>query len=224
VDELIIASRLVHYAALAHLFGGSLFRLFIAPQHPQWRHPWPLGMLWAWRRRCSPRWAGSSARRRAWTGDWPEILKPDIVAAVLVDTRFGRLWTARLALLVALLALTSAWRRQTTAREGMMLSFSGVLTTSLAWIGHGSIGTSGLELIHITADVAHLLCATAWLGGLVWLGWYLRDALKNSDHLASFAEVRTVLPRFGRLGYVAVATLLTTGCINAMILAPDRKR
>ena len=30
----------------------------------------------------------------------------DIVAAVLVDTRFGRLWTARLALLVALLALT----------------------------------------------------------------------------------------------------------------------
>ena len=129
MDELIIASRLVHYAALALLFGGSVFRLLIAPQHPQWRYPWPRGIYVvgvAAALLSAVGWFIGTAA--SMTGDWSEILKPDIVAAVLVDTRLGRLWTGRLALLVALLALTLVWRRQTTAREGVMLLFSGVLT------------------------------------------------------------------------------------------------
>jgi len=129
VDDLIIPLRLVHCAALALLFGGSVFRHFIAPQHPQWRYPWPRGIYVvgvAAALLSAVGWFIGTAA--SMTGDWSEILKPDIVAAVLVDTRFGRLWTARLALLVALLALTLVWRRQTTAREGVMLLFSGVLT------------------------------------------------------------------------------------------------
>ena len=41
MDDLIIASRLVHFAALALLFGGSLFRLLIRPQGSDQRHPGP---------------------------------------------------------------------------------------------------------------------------------------------------------------------------------------
>ena len=41
MDDLIIASRLVHFAALALLFGGSLFRLLIRPRNPNQRQPWP---------------------------------------------------------------------------------------------------------------------------------------------------------------------------------------
>jgi putative copper resistance protein D len=151
------------------------------------------------------------------TGDWSQILEPDILAAVLVETQFGRVWIGRLALLAAVLALTLLWRRQTRGREQFLLLLSGMLTASLVGVGHGSIGTGSLGLIHPAADMAHLLCAAAWLGGLVCLGLDLRHASNRGD-VESIDMVRTMLPRFARLGYVAVATLLMTGCINTMVL------
>ena len=218
MDDLIIASRLVHFAALALLFGGSLFRLLIRPQNPNQRQPWPraidITVVVAALLSALGWFIGTAA---SMTGDWSEILEPDILAAVLVETQFGRLWIGRLALLAAMLALTLVWRRQMRAREGFMLLLSGMLTASLAGVGHGSIGTGSLGLIHPAADMAHLLCAAAWLGGLVCLGLDLRHASNRGD-VESIDTVRIMLPRFARLGYVAVATLLMTGCINTMVL------
>lgn len=218
MNELIIASRLVHFAAVALLFGGSLFRLFIRPRNSLQRPPWPSAIDIAVAALLSALgwFIGTAA---SMTGDWSEILEPYILAAVLVETQFGRLWIGRLALLMAILALPLLWRQQTRTREGFMLLLSGVLTASLAWVGHGSIGTGNLEVIHLAADVAHLLCATAWLGGLVCLGLDLRHASNRRD-VESITSVRIMLPRFSLLGYIAVATLLMTGCINAMVLIP----
>ena len=66
MDDLIIASRLVHFAALALLFGGSLFRLLIRPQNPNQRQPWPraIDIMVVVAALC-PRWGGSSALQRA---------------------------------------------------------------------------------------------------------------------------------------------------------------
>jgi putative copper resistance protein D len=220
VDELIIASRLLQFAALTLLFGGSLFRLFIRPRISYQRKPWPraidIAVVVAALLSALGWFIGTAA---SMTGDWSEILEPDILAAVLVETRFGRLWTGRLAILMAMLGLTLVWRRQTRSREGFMLLLSGTLTASLAGVGHGSIGTGSLGLIHTAADMAHLLCAAAWLGGLVCLGLDLRDAAIGAD-VQSIDMVRTMLPRFARMGYVAVATLLMTGCINTLVLVP----
>jgi putative copper resistance protein D len=190
VDDLIIASRLVHFAALALLFGGSLFRLLIRPQDPNQRQPWPhsidimvvVAALLSW----LGWFIGTAA---SMTGEWSEILESDILEAVLFETQFGRLWIGRLALLAAILTLTLAWRRQIRAREGFMLLLSGMLTASLAGVGHGSIGTGSLGLIHPAADMAHLLCAAAWLGGLVCLGSDLRHASNRGD-VESIAKVR----------------------------------
>jgi putative copper resistance protein D len=218
VDDLIIASRLVHFAALALLFGGSLFRLLIRPQGSDQRPPWPraidIAVGMAAMLSALGWFIGTAA---SMTGNWSDILEPDVLGAVLVETRFGRLWIGRLALLMAMLGLTVVWRRQTRAREGLMLLLSGMSTASLAGVGHGSIGTGSLRLIHPAADMAHLLCAAAWLGGLVYLGLDLRRA-SNVGDVESIDIVRTMLPRFARLGYVAVATLLMTGCINTMVL------
>jgi putative copper resistance protein D len=221
VGELIIASRLVHFAGLALLFGGSLFRLLIRPEVSHQRQPWPpaidIAVVVAALLSALGWFIGTAA---SMTGEWSEILEPDVLAAVLVETRFGRLWIGRLALLAAMLALTLVWRRQTRAREGFMLLLSGMLTASLAGVGHGSIGTGSLGLIHIAADMAHLLCAAGWLGGLVCLGLDLRQGANGAD-VQSIDMVRTMLPRFARLGYVAVATLLMTGCINTIVLVPS---
>jgi copper resistance protein D len=174
VDDLIIASRLVHFAALALLFGGSLFRLLIRPQDPNQRQPWPhsidimvvVAALLSW----LGWFIGTAA---SMTGEWSEILESDILEAVLFETQFGRLWIGRLALLAAILTLTLAWRRQIRAREGFMLLLSGMLTASLAGVGHGSIGTGSLGLIHPAADMApSSLCGrVAWRTGLPRVGF-----------------------------------------------------
>jgi putative copper resistance protein D len=48
----------------------------------------------------------------------------------------------------------------------------------------------------------------------------VRLAFHADDEEATVAAVHPALPRFSRLGYVAVAALLLTGCINTIILVP----
>ena len=98
-----------------------------------------------------------------------------------------------------------------------MLVLSGALTASLAGVGHGSVGAGIAGLVHLVADMTHLLCAAAWLGGLACLGLVLRRVVNEGD-AESIDVVRTVLPRFSKMGYAAVAALLVTGCINMMVL------
>ena len=77
MDDLVIASRLVHFAALALLFGGSLFQLLIRPQDPNQRQPWPhsidimvvVAALLSW----LGWFIGTAA---SMTGEWSEILEP----------------------------------------------------------------------------------------------------------------------------------------------------
>jgi putative copper resistance protein D len=218
VEELIILSRFVHFAAVSLLFGGALFRLCIQPHKPHRDDPLPRvievtavvvtlvsGLSW---------FIGVGA---SMAGDWFAILEPDIMAALFVETRFGRLWIGRLALLAAIIAPVLAWRRHTWTREVAMLVLSGALTASLAGVGHGSVGAGWVGPTHLVADMTHLLCAATWLGGLVYLGVVLRRALIGGE-AASIDAVRTLLPRFSRVGYVAVALLLISGSFNAIVL------
>jgi putative copper resistance protein D len=218
VDALIVLSRLVQFAAVSLLFGGSLFRLCIRPQSADQRYQWPSSVDIA-------AIAAALLSGLGWligvavdvTGGWSDVVQPDLMAALLVDTRFGRLWIGRLALLAGIIALTLAWRRRTRTWEGAMLVLSGALTASLAGVGHGSVGDGMLGLIHIAADMIHLLCAATWLGGLACLALVLRRAVIGGD-AESIDVVPTVLPRFSKIGYVAVAALLVTGCINTIVL------
>jgi copper resistance protein D len=218
VDDLIIASRFVHFVAVSVLFGGSLFRLCIQPHGLGIDRPLPrmidllavvaaLLSALAWFVGVSASMAGSPS----------EMVNPEIMAALLFETQFGRLWIARLILIAALVALIFAWRGRTQRREIALLVLSGTLTASLAGVGHGSSGAGWLGPAHLVADMIHLLCAATWLGGLVCLVIILHRAVLGRD-IASIGAMQTLLPRFSRVGYVAVAILLMTGCFNAIIL------
>jgi copper resistance protein D len=214
VDELLIPSRFVHLAALTFLFGGSLFRIFVQGAESPTRSPFAIDIFAAIAALLS--WLGwFVAVAASMTGGWFDILHPDILSDLIFETRFGGLWICRLALLAAVFALTLAWRSQTWAQARSMLVLSGAAIATLAGTGHGSMGTGVAGLVHFAADIVHLLCAAAWLGGLACLGLAVRAARK--DEIANGA-IRTMLPRFTRLGYVAVAALLTTGCVNTMAL------
>lgn len=219
MDELIVASRAVHFAALALLFGAPLFRLAIAPDGPA--RGWPggrgielaaalavllSGLGW---------FAGVAA---TFAGGWSDALAPDVLGAVVFDTRFGHLWIGRLLVLAGVFAVQLA--RPSRWRDGALVVLTAGLTASLIGVGHGMTGAGGgaaVARLHMAADVVHLLCAMGWIGGLFCLLQVLRRAMLgglNPDVLP------VVVQRFSRIGYWLVALLLISGCINALVLMP----
>src|SRR5205823_12607111 len=124
VDELIVASRAVHFAALALVFGAPLFRLAISPHGPEPGWPGGRGIELA-------ATLGAVASGLGWfagvaatfAGSWSDALAPDILQAVTFDTRFGHLWTGRLVVLVAMLAV-QACARPSWWRDGALVALA----------------------------------------------------------------------------------------------------
>jgi len=220
VDALIVLSRFIHFTALVPLFGGSLFRLCVEPQQDYGRNHSPrmidiaasLAVLIS-----AVAWLVGVAATM--TGGWGELLVPSDTVAVLLDTQFGRVWILRLALAAGILGLVVLPQKRTRAWERAMLLFSGALTASLAAVGHGSFGNGLLRYTHFFGDAIHLLCAAAWLGGLIGLTLLLRQAVShNSEQFPGFIDV--AVARFSRLGYVTVGLLLATGVLNTISIVP----
>jgi putative copper resistance protein D len=129
------------------------------------------------------------------------------------------LWIGRLVVLAALVVVQAAmapWRRRDVVLVLLAVGFAG----SLVGVGHGMTGAGhgvAAARIHMAADVTHLLCAFAWIGGLFGLGQLVRAAMTEKT---SPDAVRVALERFSGAGYWVVALLLITGCINAFVMVP----
>jgi putative copper resistance protein D len=128
------------------------------------------------------------------------------LATAISDTQFGRVWMIRILLSVAVLAVIVKPR---PARDRLLFTLSGLLLGSVALTGHSALpgGTPGL--LHQVADVAHLLAAGWWIGGLLALVLAAR-ALGD--------EAYPVLERFSGVGYGAVAAIVLTGLFKSAIL------
>jgi len=220
VDELIVASRAVHFAALALLLGAPFFRLVISSEGPV--RGWPggrgieLGATLAALVSGLGWFAGVAA---TFAGGWSDALAPDILQAVIFDTRFGHLWTGRLVVFVAVLVIQMR-AAPSRRRDDALACLAAVAIASLIGVGHGMTGAGGgpaIARLHMVADVAHLLCATVWVGGLFCLAQVLRRAVSGAGGGEILA---VVLPRFSGVGYWLVALLLISGCINALVLVP----
>jgi len=232
MDELIIASRAVHFAAMALLFGAPLFRLVVAPRDfafggaARWIEPLAAaaallsGLGW---------FAGVAATM---AGSWSDALAPDILGAVMEDTRFGHLWVARLILIAALFAI-QAVVKPSRGRDLALLVLAAATVASLVGVGHGMAGNGSLGPVHMVADMVHLLCAMTWIGGLFFLGLVVQRTVAArasapadapSGRHSDLDDLRQALRRFSRLGYGAVALLVGSGCINALILVPDANK
>jgi putative copper resistance protein D len=158
-------------------------------------------------------------------GSWSDALAPDILVAVTEDTRFGHLWVARLILMVAIL-LVQATAKPARGRDVALLVLAAATAASLVGVGHGMAGSGSLGPVHMAADMVHLLCAMTWIGGLFFLGLLVwrtvgARAAAPTGRKSALDDLRQALRRFSRLGYGAVALLVASGCVNALILVPD---
>ena len=233
MTDLLIAARAVHFVATTMVVGALLFAVFVfdpavrkigeAAVTPRLRRllAWIVGAGLALALVSGAAWL---VLLSAEISGQPlsAMIASDVVPTVLTQTQFGHVWQVRLGLgaLLALAMVLNHRQRWRTSRvaAGIKAALAAGLVGSLAWAGHAGAdeGTNGI--IHVVADVLHLIAAAAWLGALVPLAvlfvsaWHSRDARDAALTLAATL-------RFSTLGVISVATLLTTGIVNTWFLA-----
>jgi len=199
------ALRALHFAATVALFGELVFALAIA--RPDARALARLARVAAWALGIAAvsgvLWLAAQAQSMSGAP-----LSRETLAAVLGETLFGRVAALRLALALALAAVVVLLRRSRPGGAPVLAAaalVAGALLASIAWSGHAAAEAGADRVVHLSADVLHLLAAGAWVGAL----WPLAVALSRDSDAARAAR------RFSALGIACVATLVATGIANS---------
>ena len=222
-DWLIVA-RAIHFAATAMISGILIFRMVVAkPASP---HAQPIAHAFDMK---SLRLAWVSLLVSVTSGvawillqasimsglSFGEAMTADTIGTVITETRFGLVSEVRLGLAI-ILATGLASDRLAGARWVALAAALGLLV-SIAWTGHAGSTAGEIGIVHVIADVLHLVAAAAWIGGVASLVLLLVVASRRQAHgwtLLAHEAAR----RFSALGIVSVTTLLMSGVVNSVIL------
>jgi putative copper resistance protein D len=208
IDPL-VAIRAVHYAATTLVAGAIFFELVIASTLPRLRIA---GLVYgglavavisgaAWLMLFAAELSGHALG---------EVLADDTALVVLTQTRFGTVWTLRLACSVVLAVAYPL--REHRAAALIALASAALLLGAVGFAGHSGAAPGTAGAVQLAADVLHLLAAGGWLGALVPLAMLLAQSDIAAPALAD------VTRRFSSFGVVMVATLAATGLTNAYLL------
>jgi len=212
-DWLEIAARFVQYAAALPLFGVPAFRLYnrqdIAAREARLL-ALAAGVLAI---------AGTMAALLLSIllhDDLAEALEPTHLWQVLGHLQAGQGLLARVALAALILLALLALSRRPAIPPAIPGALGALAVASFAWTGHGASGVGIAGLLHLLADIAHLLAAAVWLGALgVLLVVLCRSAMRDP---AGQVEAHRLLARFSTLGLWAVSVLLLSGLVNTAFL------
>ncbi|HEY6258422.1 MAG TPA: copper homeostasis membrane protein CopD [Xanthobacteraceae bacterium] len=225
MDDPLIWARAIHFGATMMVSGGVFFLVFIA--EPAFRAASDLLLAARVRARLAmlawislavailsgAAWLVLQAQRMG-EQSVAEVFTQGTAWTVLSDTDFGHDWAARLVLAALLAAILPLLHRLRVAAVTVAAGLAG----SLAWAGHAaaSLGTPGV--IHLAADILHLVAAAAWFGALIPLAVLLLSARRVPAE-TSLTVARAAVLRFSPLGVASVGTLVATGAVNTFMLA-----
>jgi len=220
LEAALVGARFIHFTFTIVLFGGTLFGLYSG--HPANRSERLL--------RLQPAVLFAVAivsflSDLAWflftvgnmSGSLADALDFDTQWSVLSDTGFGQVWAARVAVMLAVMAVS--WPSDEAIfrpRLSILLAIlAAILLVSLAGVGHTQAEEGARAIVHVTSDAVHLLAAGAWLSGLLPLGLVVASC--QTQQLSN-ADAVLVLSRFSGMAYLAVAALVASGVINGFFL------
>ena len=213
IEAAVIGLRWVQYVSAVAALGLPLFQVY-----PLRALTWSLGtrlavaagLLLATGALC-----GVLAQTAMMAGGWAAALDPAALGYVVQSTGLGMANVARAALALIGVTVLVLGQGERPLSSLAILAFAGALA-SFAWSGHGAATEGTAGLVHLMADIAHLLAAAVWLGALVGFCLLLFRPVAGEILLASRA-----LSGFAALGTGAVAVLAVTGALNASFLIGD---
>jgi putative copper resistance protein D len=215
----LLGARLIQFAAVMVLFGGTLFRLYAAIGRAGSDDVREAFDRWLWRvllcativsLLSSIAWL---AVQTAIMGDaWASALTGDTLAAVLLQTEFGRVWIGRLAIASILTIVVGFLYARGGATRGLLVvaCLSALLVATLAGTGHAIMANGLRRAADVAIQSVHLIAASVWLGGLLPLGYVLGKA-RSEPEAGWLAAAQSALPRYSQVGILAVISLILTG-------------
>ncbi len=209
----IVLARLGQYLGAAGVFGGALFLA---------RQPFGVGQG---RERlfltgCAILLAVSTlaalvAQAASMAGETNPLADPSMIGMVMTSTTFGYAVAVRLAATVAAIVVLAGRPRRWTLSVSAALGSVGAVT--LAWGGHGAADEGLAGVIHLGADIVHLLAAGLWIGALGALTVMARErALQSRPD--GMGRLHAALDGFSGVGTLAVGLLVVTGLVNSWLL------
>ncbi len=147
-------------------------------------------------------------------GSLPDPAAGQAIGRILLTTRFGTLWIARSAVLLALGLVLGIDRRLRAAATPVMLGLGvgALLTVSLG--GH-SAAVQGTLSPALLFDWLHLICVALWVGGLFhFFAVLVTPAGSRTSWLA------WMVPHFSALALPATTVIALTGLYNSLLQIP----
>jgi putative copper resistance protein D len=141
---------------------------------------------------------------------------------VVGGTNAGMAWLVRMGAL--LLFLMVAMGRHGPGKGGMWMAslLGAVALSSVVWAGHGVMDEGTIGLVHLGADIIHLLAAGVWVAALLALTTLLfRPHSRMTRAHVEFSH--RALASFAVVGTVVVSLLVLTGVVNSwLLIGPDQ--
>jgi copper transport protein len=131
----------------------------------------------------------------------------------VLTTRFGWVWAVRALLLVVSLAALRVGRSR--ALGVWLFLVGGYLAATPALSGHAAVQSP--VWLFLPCDVAHVLAASVWVGGVACLVFALPAALRDVEGPARTRVLAELLGRFAPVAFGAVGVIAVTGVVQAAI-------
>lgn len=211
LTTLYVGLRFVHFAALMTVLGCALYG--------GWWAPPPLRRLFSQRfaplihfslLACAASALLMLMVQGGLMGDgWRDVWQPEVWFAVAA-TQFGGVWLWQI--ILAGVALTIGWVKPRQMMR-LLLLLTAAQFILLAGTGHSAMREGAIGAFQRSNHALHLLFAAAWLGGLLPFLYCLRLAKGRWRQAAIYTMMR-----FSRYGHLAVAGVVLTGIVNALLI------
>jgi copper transport protein len=128
----------------------------------------------------------------------------------LLPTSSGRVWLARMGLLLGLAAAARAG-----ARRWLRAGLAAAVVTTGCFVSHGAAATESRWLI-LGVEACHLLAMASWVGGLLGFATVFWRAGERGEPRET-PRLALAIPAFSGLAVLAVGTLVVSGLLLARL-------
>jgi copper transport protein len=155
-------------------------------------------------------------------GDPTQAISPTLLVGLASNGRFGIYWMMRevVILLAMILALYMLFQQQRSRIARTVLPIANLVLASALLIaitmsGHAAAVNPNIVSYAIVIDWLHLLAASLWVGGMIFIATNYLPVLKRLHIPQQARSLVTVLPYFSPLAIAGVLIMAVTGPFSA---------